>query len=140
MKCGALPRRQLRHDGARCAERRAGVRKDDRAAAQPARDGDAVEAGGTAAADQHGILRIDALLHGGFLDRVHHGFGAEIDDGERGVLDREAERARHLRRDGRARRIDRKLHPAAEEEFGIDVSEGATGGIGDGRSRPPPRP
>ena len=64
-----------------------------------ARDGDGVEARRAAAADEHGVARVDALVDRDLLDRADHVLGRHPHDGRCRVVDREAERLADLRRD-----------------------------------------
>ncbi len=114
---------EVGHQGAGRAQRRADLGDHDLGAAEPARDRDRVEAGSTAAADQHGALRVDALVDRDLLDRAHHLLGGEREHGGGGLLEAEAEPACDVGLKRQARRLEVEPHRAAEEEGRVDPAE-----------------
>ena len=115
---------EVGHQRAGGAQRRAHFGNHQPLAAEAPRDLDRVEARRAAAADQHRLARIDALVDRDVLDGMHHVLADDIEDGGGGLVRAHVQRGADLLGDRgrRAFRIERD--GAAQEEVGIDIAKG----------------
>src|SRR5215472_13214050 len=115
-------RSQIRYQSTGCAEGRTDSGNDDALAAEPASDGDAVEAGSAATTDQNGRCRIDALVDRDIADSTNHLFGRHRDDCECRLVEREPQRLGDMARQGSSGGLRVEHHGTAEKICRIDVS------------------
>ena len=123
---------EIGHQRADGAEGGTDVGDDHPLAAEPPRDLHGVEARRAAAADQHGLARIDALIDGDVLDGVDHVLADDIEDGGGGLVRADTERSAHLLGNRRRRAVGIERDGAAQEEVGVDVAQRERG-VGQGR-------
>ena len=109
-----------------------GHRHDDLLRRDRLGERDTVQRAGAAERHEREFPRIDAARHRVGADGQRHVRVDDLDDAERGVLDRQAERLRHLRFDGLVREVGIERQVAAEHLVGVEAAENDLR-VGDGR-------